>query len=99
LAKYYYGDGKATWVLRLDRNLIRDKGALTLEAEKALLGTAISLLVEHNFFRNLEYVGIYGISSSRRMLILTWEKVSLILSIYTWSFLPFHRFEEGDIGF
>jgi len=72
---------------------------LMLEANKALLGTTIMLLVMQSSFRNSAYGGICWIPSSRRMLILIWEKVSPILSIWVWSFFPFGLLGKGITGF
>jgi len=65
---------------------------LTFEAKKAFFGTLVVLLVVHNSFKNLAWRGICWIASKRGMLILTWEKVSLILSTWVWSlFLSLFR--------
>jgi len=53
---------------------------LTFEAKKDFFRALVILFVVHNSFENLTKGGIYWIASIRGMLILTWEKVSLILS-------------------
>jgi len=45
----------------------------------------IVLLMVHSSFTNLAQGGICWIASRRRMLILAWEKVSLIISSWIWS--------------
>jgi len=51
---YHYGDGRATNILVLDKNLTR-KMKLTLEAKKVVLGTTVALLVVQSSFRNQAY--------------------------------------------
>jgi len=48
---------------------------LILQAKKALLGTAVALVVVDNSFKNLAYGVICWITSSKGILILIWEKL------------------------
>ena len=65
--------------------------------QKAFLVIPIFLLVVHRSYKNLAYGGIYWIASSKGMLIFTWEKISLIFSIGSWSFF-FSLWGKGGKG-
>jgi len=94
---YCVSNGRKTRILVLT-GIGPDSSSQMLVAKKTFLGTLVFLFLEHMSLRNLAYDGTYWIASRRGTFILTWLKISIIISMCAVCLLFFSLLGNGTIG-